>query len=67
MIRLSFLFRRKRENATERPAAGGASPAAPAQRQEKPSRFLGGMPERTQDLRGRQDGERVGFRRPVQG
>jgi hypothetical protein len=63
---LWFLFRRKRENATEKPAAK-PSPAAATQRQEKPSRFMGGMPERTQDLLGRQDGERVGFRRPVKG
>jgi hypothetical protein len=66
MSGLFFLFRRKREDPAEKPAAK-PSPAAPAQRQEKPSRFMGGMPERTQDLRGRQDGERVGFRRPVQG
>jgi len=66
MIRLFFLLRRKRGNAMKKPAAE-PSPAAPAQRQEKPSRFMGGMPERTQDLLGRQDGERVGFRKPVQG
>jgi hypothetical protein len=66
MIRLSFLFRGKRQNAAEKPASK-PSPAAPAQKQEKPTRFMGGMPERTQDLRGRRDGERVGFRKPVQG
>ena len=63
---LSFLFRRKRQNAPEQPAAK-PSPATPVQRPEKPSRFAGGRPERTQDLLGRQDGERVGFRKPVQG
>jgi hypothetical protein len=66
MIRLAFLFRSRRQAATEKLAAQ-PSPAAPAQKQEKPARFMGGMPERTQDLRGRQDGERVGFRKPVQG
>jgi hypothetical protein len=66
MTSLWFLFRRRRENVTEKPAAK-PSPAAPLPRQEKPSRFMGGMPERTQDLLGRQDGERVGFRKPVQG
>jgi hypothetical protein len=66
MIRLSFLFGGKRQNTAEEPAAK-PSPAAPSQRQEKPSRFMGGRPERTQDLLGRQDGERVGFRKPVKG
>lgn len=66
MTRLSFLFRRKRESSAGKPAPK-PSPAAPAQRQEKPSRFMGGIPERTQDLLGRQDGERVGFRKPVKG
>jgi hypothetical protein len=63
MIRLSFLLRRKRQDA-EKPVP---EPSPPIQRPEKPARFMGGMPERTQDLRGRQDGERVGFRKPVQG
>jgi hypothetical protein len=66
MIRLAFLFGGKRQAVTEKPAAK-SSPGAPAQKQEKPARFTGGKPERTQDLRGRQDGERVGFRKPVQG
>ena len=66
MTGLSFLFRRKREDAPAKPAAK-PSPAVSAQRQERPSRFAGGRPERTQDLLGRQDGERVGFRKPVQG
>ncbi len=66
MIRLSFLFRGTRQNPAEKSAAN-PSPAAPAQKREKPPRFVGGMPERTQDLRGRHDGERVGFRKPVQG
>ena len=66
MSGLSFLFGRKRQKAVEKPAVK-PSPATPMQRQEKPSRFLGGVPERTQDLLGRQDGERVGFRKPVRG
>jgi hypothetical protein len=66
MSGLSFLFRRKRTNTAEKPA-GKPSEAAPPQKQEKPTRFMGGMPERTQDLLGRQDGERVGFRKPVRG
>jgi hypothetical protein len=64
MIRLSIFFRSKRQDATEKPASN----SPPATRSpEKPARFMGGIPERTQDLRGRQDGERVGFRKPVQG
>jgi hypothetical protein len=66
MIGLSFLFKRKRENPAEKPTAKPTL-ATPASREEKPSRFMGGLPERTQDLRGRRDGERVGFRKPVQG
>jgi hypothetical protein len=66
MTRLWSFFGGKRQKAEEKPATA-PSPAAPAQRQEKPSRFMGGVPERTQDLLGRQDGERVGFRKPVRG
>jgi len=66
MIGLPFFFKRKRIEAGEKPA-GSAQPAVPARMREKPSRFMGGVPERTQDLLGRQDGERVGFRKPVDG
>jgi hypothetical protein len=66
MTGLWFLFRRKRETATEKTAVK-PSPAVPAQRQERPWHFMGSVPERTQDLLGRQDGERVGFRKPVRG
>jgi len=66
MIGLPFLFRRKPKQAASKEAAS-PPPAAPGSAAAKPSRFMGGMPERTQDLLGRQDGERVGFRKPVQG
>jgi hypothetical protein len=66
MSGLWSLFRLRRQKAEGKPATG-SSPAGPAERQEKPARFMGGVPERTQDLLGRQDGERVGFRKPVRG
>ena len=66
MIGLLFFFRRKPKEKVMKEAAS-PHPAAPGQAAGKPSRFTGGMPERTQDLLGRQDGERVGFRKPVQG
>jgi hypothetical protein len=66
MSGLWSLFGLRRQKAEGKPAPG-PSPAVSAQRQEKPSRFMGGVPERTQDLLGRQDGERVGFRKPVRG
>ncbi len=66
MIGLPFLSKRKRTDASEKPAST-SEPAVPPRRPEKPSRFMGGVPERTQDLLGRQDGERVGFRKPVDG
>ena len=67
MIGLTFLFKRKRTKPEEMPASPAPQPVAPQQKLDKPSRFLGGAPERTQDFLGRQDGERVGFRKPVQG
>jgi hypothetical protein len=64
MIGLGLFFKRKRMEDAAKPAP---QPIQPAKPQEKPSRFMGGAPERTQDFLGRQDGERVGFRKPVQG
>ena len=63
MISLSFLFRRK--ETPEKPALA-PQPAAPVKKSPTPPRFMGGAPERMQDFLGRQDGERVGFRKPVQ-
>ncbi len=66
MIGFSFFFKRTAAKPAEA-AAAKPSPAVQPQRNEKPSRFTGGATERTQDLLGRMDGERVGFRKPVQG
>ncbi len=65
MIRLPFFSRRKRIDAAEK-AAAPAQPATPAKAPERPLRFIGAAPERTQDLLQVQDGERVGFRKPVE-
>ncbi|MGO9546032.1 MAG: hypothetical protein ACLPPF_14730 [Rhodomicrobium sp.] len=66
MIGLPLFSKRKRDETAGKPAVP-AQPAAPKQRPEKPPRFMGGVPERTQDFLGRQDGERIGFRKPVEG
>ncbi len=66
MIRLPFFSKPKRVEAADKPAEK-APPSAPKQRHERPSRFMGGVPERTQDFLGRQDGERIGFRKPFEG
>ncbi len=65
MIGLNFLFKRKREEIrkTSQPPV-----QASAEHKKEPLQpFSGGVPERTQDFLGRQDGERVGFRMPIQG
>ena len=62
---LSIFKRRKRADATAKNA-----PPEEKQRQPeltKPTRFVGGACEKTHDLLGGHDGERVGFRKPVQG
>ncbi len=66
MIGFSFFFKRTAAKPAE-PIAANPLPAVQPQRNEKPPRFMGGATERTQDLLGRRDGERVGFRKPVQG
>ena len=67
MISFRALFKRKRAEAT-------AKSAPPEEKQplkpepKRAARFLGGACEKTQDLLvGGHDGERVGFRKPVQG
>jgi len=64
MIGLFALFRRKRADAT-------AKSAPPDELSREPeagkAAWLGGGYEKTQDLLAGHDGERVGFRKPVQG
>jgi hypothetical protein len=64
MIRLLALFRRKQADAT---ASTLPQESPPPPEPRKPARFLGGGYEKTQNLLAGHDGERVGFRKPVQG
>ena len=64
MIDLLAIFKRKRSTPTARaPALEEHRPPEP----RKPARFMGGACEKTHDLLAGHDGERVGFRKPVQG
>jgi hypothetical protein len=64
MISFRALFKRKRAEAT----ANSAPPEEKPLEQRRTTRFMGGACEKTQDLLvGGHDGERVGFRKPVQG
>jgi hypothetical protein len=67
MIGLLAIFKRgKRAELT----AQNAPPPEEKQRQPEPripARFMGGACEKTHDLLVGHDGERVGFRKPVQG
>ncbi len=66
MIGLWALFKRKRAEAAGESAPPEEKPLKPEQRRF--TRFMGGACEKTQDLLvGVHDGERVGFRKPVQG
>ncbi len=66
MIDLPFRFKKKRPAATEAPAMPKAQ-VAPKPRPEKLRPFAGGATEKAQDYLGGRDGERIGFRKPVQG
>ncbi len=67
MIGLRFFSRRKKNQAEEKQAAA-PTPDIPPQQAAKTSQFNGGITERTQNLLGgHHDGERVGFRMPIQG
>ncbi len=63
MIWLPAFMRRKRI-AGDEPPVQEKTDRPPM---SKPPRFMGGAVERTQDLLSIHDGERVGFRKPVQG
>jgi hypothetical protein len=65
MMGLRWLFRMIRK-----PPADTA-PSPPQQKTEgrspeRPLRFQGGIPERVGNMLGRQDGERIGFRKPFE-
>ena len=64
MIWLRAFMRRRRAVVGNEPADRKETNQSPVSR---PPRFAGGAPERTQDLLSVHDGERVGFRKPVQG
>ena len=65
MIGISAFFGRKRAD------AGGNSGRPEDKPQREPgkprARFIGGASEKTQDLIVCHDGERIGFRKPVEG
>jgi len=64
MIDLLAIFkRRKRAEITGAPPEENQRQPEP----RKPARFMGGAYENTHDLLVGHDGERVGFRKPVQG
>jgi hypothetical protein len=63
MISLLALLRWKRADAVAKSAPPDEQPRQP----RKAARFIGGGYEKTQDLLAGHDGERVGFRKPVQG
>jgi hypothetical protein len=65
MIRLLALFRWKRADATAKSAPPDDQPRQTEAR--KAAWLMGGGYEKTQDLLAGHDGERVGFRKPVQG
>jgi hypothetical protein len=66
MIGKVFFPSRKEPNPNK--IQGQTAPAAqPPQHPGKPSRFMPGASEKTQDFLGGHDGERIGFRKPVQG
>ena len=66
MIDLLAIFkRRKRAELTAKNAPPEKKLCEPEPR--KPARFMGGACEKTHDLLAGHDGERVGFRKPVQG
>ena len=65
MIGILAFMKRKRADATDKGAAATEKPPQP--KKGKPTRFMGGSFEKTQDLLVGHDGERVGFRKPVQG
>jgi hypothetical protein len=66
MIDLLAIFkRRKRADATAKIAPPEEKQRQPEPR--KPARFMGGACEKTHDLLVGHDGERVGFRKPVEG
>ncbi len=65
MIRILEFFKRKRAEFTANKA-----PQEEKRRQTEPrkaARFMGGACEKTQDLLVGHDGERIGFRKPVEG
>ncbi len=66
MIDFWAVFRRRKG---AEPKAQNALPDEKVHKPEpnRPSRFMGGACEKTQDLLAGHDGERVGFRKPVQG
>ncbi len=65
MIGLLALFRRKQADATAKSTPPDEQPRQPEAR--KAACFMGGGYEKTQNLLAGHDGERVGFRKPVQG
>ncbi len=65
MIGLLAFFKRKRAELTAKKTLPEEKQLQPES--GKPARFMGGACEKTHDLLAGHDGERVGFRKPVQG
>jgi hypothetical protein len=66
MIGLPSFLKRKPQ-AARPPAATAATETPPAPKPGKPLHFPGAAGEKTRDLLVGHDGERVGFRKPIEG
>ncbi|MFZ1109339.1 MAG: hypothetical protein WAN43_13470 [Rhodomicrobium sp.] len=66
MIGLPSFLRRKPKPARA-PGAVAEEKAPPAPKRDKPPHFAGAAGEKTQDLLTGHDGERIGFRKPLDG
>jgi hypothetical protein len=65
MIGLPAFLRRKPKS-VQPPGAAADEKAPPASNQAKPPHFAGAAGEKTQDLLAGHDGERIGFRMPLE-
>jgi hypothetical protein len=64
MIGIFFSKRKKVEAVQTQPQTTPISSELRRQ-EERAAPFMGGVAEKTQELQGRHDGERIGFRKPV--
>jgi hypothetical protein len=64
MIGIFFSKRKKVEAVQPQPRTNPVSNEI-RRKEERAAPFMGGVSEKTQELQGRHDGERIGFRKPV--